>query len=235
MVFGFADHRDPRSLAARLRRRRMLAFAELLAPFREPVRVVDLGGTADFWRKAAPALPKQLDLTIVNLRANAEAPIEGARHVAGDARHLPQFADDSFDICFSNSVIEHVGSRADQAAMASEVRRLAPSYYVQTPNRYFPVEPHFLVPGFQFLPLRARAALHHRYDLGWIPRQPDEALALREVEEIVLLDGRDMRELFPDAHIRSERFALLTKSFIAIRRGRWQASRPTTMAPRGGL
>ncbi|HWS70973.1 MAG TPA: class I SAM-dependent methyltransferase, partial [Thermoanaerobaculia bacterium] len=67
----------------------------------------------------------------------------------------------------SNSVLEHV---ADMPAMAREIRRVGRRWYVQTPNRWFPVEPHFLVPFFQFLPIATRAWLLTRFDLGWLTR-----------------------------------------------------------------
>ncbi len=70
-----------------------------------------------------------------------------------DGTQLP-FGDREFDIAFSNSVIEHVPPEL-QAAFAAEVSRVADRYFVQTPNRYFPIEPHYQLPLFQFLPRQA--------------------------------------------------------------------------------
>lgn len=119
------------------------------------------------------------------------------------------FEDGEFDVAFSNSVIEHV-PKALQRAFASEVRRVATRYYVQTPNRYFPIEPHYQLPLFQFLPERVRRALNRRFTLGW--------QAKGEWEEINLLSTGEMRRLFPDAEIHKERVLGLTKSLIATRR-----------------
>ena len=99
--------------------------------------------------------------------------------------------------------------------MAAEIRRVAKRYFVQTPNRYFPLEPHFLTPGFQYLPLGARAWLVSHFSLGWYPRIADRAQARREVEQIVLLSERQVRTLFPDAEIYRERLLGVTKSFVA--------------------
>jgi hypothetical protein len=81
---------------------------------------------------------------------------------------------------------------------------------VQTPNRYFPIEPHYQLPFFQFLPRSARMALNRRFSLGWQGKG--------HWEEITLLSAGDLKRLFPDAEIRRERVLGLTKSLIAVRR-----------------
>jgi hypothetical protein len=126
----------------------------------------------------------------------------------GDGTKLP-FADNEFDIAFSNSVIEHVGADL-QPAFAAEVSRVAKRYFVQTPNRYFPIEPHYQLPLFQFLPERARRALNRRFTLGWQGKG--------HWEQIDLLSARDLKTLFPDAEIKRERLFGLTKSLMAVRR-----------------
>ena len=90
--------------------------------------------------------------------------------MCGDARQMPMFQDNEFDMCFSNSVIEHVGSAADQMSMAREVRRVAKGYFIQTPNAYFPLEPHFLIPGWQFASVALRARLLQLRNWGWVER-----------------------------------------------------------------
>ena len=76
---------------------------------------------------------------------------------------------DEFDIVFSNSVIEHLGDIEGQRRMAKEIRRVGKYYYLQTPNRNFPVEPHFQFPFFQFLPKWLRTAIVRRWSIGWYP------------------------------------------------------------------
>ncbi len=123
-----------------------------------------------------------------------------------DGTKLP-FADGEFDVGFSNSVIEHVPP-ALQPAFASELGRVARRYYLQTPNRWFPIEPHYQLPLFQFLPRRVRMALNRRFTLGW--------QAKGQWEEITLLGARDLKRLFPDAEIHREKVLGLTKSLIAV-------------------
>jgi hypothetical protein len=88
---------------------------------------------------------------------------------------------------------------------------------VQTPNRYFPIEPHFLFPGFQFLPERAKVFMLKRFRLGWFPRAKTDEEALGYAREITLLSRRQFSQLFPDGRIIDERFAGLVKSFTAVR------------------
>lgn len=217
MPLALADNRRPDSLASQMRRRRLAWFNELLAPLPEPVRVLDVGGTAAFWQQNRDALSRRCHLTLLNLDLADLGGLPDAEAVAGDARRMPQFADGSFDVAFSNSVIEHVGTLYDQMAMAAEVRRVARGCFVQTPNRWFPLEPHYLMPLWQFWPLWLRAWLQRRRTIGWMPRQPDPLRARAEVEQVRLLSGREMRGLFPDAELLAERLGPLVKSWVARR------------------
>lgn len=126
----------------------------------------------------------------------------------GDGTDLP-FTANEFPVAFSNSVIEHVPPEL-QPAFAAEIRRVSDRYFVQTPNKWFPIEPHYQFPLFHFLPRRIRMALNRRFTLGWQPKGC--------WEEITLLSARDMRRLFPDAEIHRERVFGLTKSLMAVRR-----------------
>jgi hypothetical protein len=113
-------------------------------------------------------------------------------------------------------VLEHLPTPELQARMAAEVRRVGRRVYLQTPNRYFPLEPHFLFPFFGILPIGVRAFLLQRFDLGWHKRVPDRAAALEDVRSIRLLTGSEMRRLFPGARFENERFLAVTKSFIVL-------------------
>lgn len=201
-----------RSLAERARLRRWRQLRETLPDF-EDLRVLDLGGTTVFWDRA-PERPRSV--TVINLVEPGEG-LPWVRPIAGDAldaRELAGSAD--FDLVFSNSLIEHLGGHLNRVRFAEVVRSMAPRYVVQTPYRYFPVEPHWVFPGMQFLPVRARSWLAPRWPLGQTRGWPADE-AMNEVLCTELLSLTEMRFYFPDAHIEWERMAGLPKSMTAFR------------------
>jgi hypothetical protein len=101
--------------------------------------------------------------------------------------------------------------------MAAEVRRLAPCNWVQTPNFWFPLEPHFLTPAWHWLPQRVRVALLRRRRWGWRGPCPDAEEARALVREVRLMRGRELTRLFPGATIEHEHVGPLVKSFVAVR------------------
>jgi hypothetical protein len=210
-----SDHRNTSSLAARLRAKRFKFFQDLLSRVPPPVRILDVGGTADFWKKLDDGYDRtKIQVVLLNVKREAiDDPLFDS--LVGDARDLSSFGNQSIDIVFSNSVIEHVGNFDDQRRMAEEVRRVGKRYFIQTPNAWFPIEPHFMVPGFQFMPLEVRTLLLTRFRLGWVPRTPDRRLAEEIVSSIRLLTPLEMRRLFPEAATYRERFVGMTKSIIA--------------------
>jgi len=196
------------------RRRRMRRFAASFGELSR-LRVIDVGGSAFNWRLLASA-PR---LVLVNLAvppAGGET-VAGAAFVVGDGTRLG-FADGAFDVAFSNSVIEHLGTPERQLAFARELRRVARGLWVQTPARSFPFEPHLLAPCVHWLPRGVQRRLLRRFTpWGWLARPSPERIE-RHLAETRLLSGREMRGLFPDCEIRRERFCGLTKAWVAVRR-----------------
>jgi SAM-dependent methyltransferase len=203
----------------RERRYRLFVEACCLQP---SDRIIDIGagqgGALERFNRTNPILA--LDLRPSEAEWT-EAP--NVTVVQGDGANLP-FEDNAFDVAFSNSVIEHVPP-ALQRRFAKEIRRVAPRYFVQTPNKYFPLEPHYQLPLFQFFPRRLRRALNQRFTLGW--------QAKGEWEEITLLSARDLRRYFPDAEIHREKVFGLTKCLVAVRREPKADPQPS-YAPRSG-
>jgi hypothetical protein len=189
----------------------------LLAPKSDgsPLNVLDVGGHDVFWRALNLSDFPEIRITFLNLYEFLPS-FPNSVSMKGDARFMSAFADNQFDLVFSNSVIEHVGNLRDQKQMAEECRRVGRSHFIQTPNRYFPIEPHFLIPLFHFLPCSIRAHLHSFRDWGWWKRAPSYLSAYEEVESIRLLSERELRYLFPMSHIWKEKFFIFTKSFVAF-------------------
>jgi len=204
--------KDLLSYKFRLRRARLLS--EFLVSFEPPINVLDVGGTADFWDKFSESIDKKINVTILNI--DLEDRQTSYRLVRGDARSLP-FKDNMFDVIFSNSLIEHFGSFNDQQKVAREIRRVGKRYFIQTPNRNFAIEPHFVFPFFQFLPLPMKIFLLQKFNLGWVGRIKDKKLAEETVSSFRLLNFYDLKALFPDGEIINERLLGLTKSFIIFK------------------
>jgi len=211
-----ADVGSDVSLSSRLRDRRFARFAAMIEARPKPVTILDVGGTVKYWHSRGYADRDDVQVTAANYHPGTKR-YRNIRSVQADAADLSMFEDRSFDLVFSNSTIEHLAEKRNQRAMADEVRRLASAYYVQTPNYWFPIEPHFLAPGWQYLPRSVRIAIIRRIRVGHRGPWHDPAEAVREIDEIRLLRRSEMSEMFPDAQIISERIGPLTKSFVAVR------------------
>lgn len=199
--------RAPFSAAARSRR--MAEFTTRMR-VRGGERIVDLGGAPGFWNDC----PIPLDVTVVNLPGYNPPEPPPSHHritlVEGDACAVDFARDMSFDIAFSNSVIEHVGDAEKRAAFAGEVRRLAPAWWVQTPSIWFPVEAHCHMPFWWFYPERTRAAFIRRWyrDIpGWADMIATTGIVRR----------RELETLFPDGAIWREWKMGFVKSYVIHR------------------
>ena len=193
----------------------MARFVRELAITAE-TRVLDVGGAPETW-EMAPVRPR---VTLLNMPRTREELAAADWWVAGDGRALP-FRDKSFDVVFSNSVIEHVGDRESQARFAAEVERVGRRYWVQTPNRWFPLEQHLIMPAVHWLPPAWQRALAPRLHLVHtvLRLSPDQRdFYIRHyLEDIRLLDAAALRALFPGARLIRERFCGWTKSLVAYR------------------
>jgi hypothetical protein len=205
----------PDSLGARRRARRWKWLTDTF-PDLDQMSVIDLGGTVESWRRSE-VRPKHVH--VVNLEEEPGDVPDWAEVDYGDACALPEkIASRHYDLAFSNSVIEHVGGHERRLRFAEAVRNLADAYWIQTPYRYFPVEPHYVAPGMQFVPFAIRQRYAHRWPLSHT-RPADRQSALTNVLWVELIDKTQMRHYFPDSRILSERLLGLTKSIIAVKGG----------------
>lgn len=151
-------------------------------------------------------LPKRV-VCVNPLAAKGSGSIETVQADACDCEDLGHF-----DLAFSNSTIEHVGGHHRMAAFADMVHTLADHHWIQTPNRYFPIEPHFVFPGAQFMPLRVRLLIARHWRPSYFGRDDTEFIM-----STTLLSPADMKHYFPDSELLRERVGGLTKSLIAVR------------------
>ncbi|MFG1871176.1 class I SAM-dependent methyltransferase [Micromonospora arborensis] len=205
---------SPTSLGAKRRALRAAWLSDTF-PSLADMTVLDLGGRVESWARV-PVRPAHVH--VVNLEPLPADLPRWAEVDQADACELPKsILGRTYDLVFSNSVLEHVGGHDRRRRMAEAVRELGRAYWVQTPYRYFPVEPHWVAPGMQFLPVAARVVMARRWPLAYSPGKSYEA-AMRQVLTTELIGRAELRYLFPEATIRSERLLGLTKSIIAIRR-----------------
>lgn len=182
--------------------------------------VLDLGGTEQYWDIGSDFLQDNADRIHVTLVNTDPIDVKKPRlftALQGSATDEALLQGQSFDFVHSNSVIEHVGQFADMRLFAANVRRLAARYYIQTPNYWFPYEPHFRFLGFQYLPERLRIEMLHRFPLGFFSRQRDWNDASWLVRHHRLLSAGQMKALFPEAEIKFEKVIFFNKSVIAVR------------------
>lgn len=193
--------RTASALSARARKKRLKLFVEQMQP-KAGERILDVGcGRAGWLSDLDPGVE------VIGIDRDPSLPgYEGPNraYLQADALALP-FADGEFDIAFSNSVIEHLAP-SEWERFASEILRVSNRYFVQTPNKWFPVEPHVLLPGYQFLP----GTLQRKVWPLAVRNEPYDA--------ITLLTSNDLSSLFPKAEILRERVGPSTKSLIAVGR-----------------
>lgn len=219
-----SNYDDDRSLGSRFRARRagpLMALIQSAFEAHGEVRILDIGGTERYWK----IIPRdfldnhRVDITVAN-RLDRELPESHGRFtfIHADGCDLNQFADNDFHIAHSNSVIEHVGDWTQMKRLAGEIRRVGESHFVQTPNYWFPVEPHCMTLFFHWLPKPLRIRLVMRFSLGHWKRAETVDQAMRFIEGSRLLNRKMFEHLFDGDDILTERLFLLPKSFIAVGR-----------------
>ena len=197
------------------RRRKLALFLETVRPGPE-TRVVDVGvgdtpfgtepgvaATHNFFEALYPWPERITAVSDVPLPNFAQA-FPSIRTVVANGLELP-FADDEFDVAFSNAVVEHVGGRDQQRRFVAELCRVAPRVFVSTPNRWFPIETHTLVPLVHWLPRSAADRVMH------VLRRPNW-------DQVELLSGQELLALFPSKMSACAVESRITISVAAERR-----------------
>lgn len=208
----YFDNTNLASDSALLRKRRFDKFINELKVTSHD-KILDVGGVPETWYGTG----FESNVTLINLSFNCK--LSGLRCVEGNACKMNMFSDKEFDVVFSNSVIEHVGCYDNQVNFSNEVCRVGTRYWIQTPNKLFPVELHFLFPFFQFLPKPAQNFIATRWKYSHVYRNNNGNIKniLNEAESLRLLSKCEMAQLFPDSSIYEEKYFYLHKSIVAFK------------------
>ncbi len=212
----FSSSDNPQSLGFKFRRKRLQEFEKLFFTHfdgAEKIEILDLGGTDYFWQHSKLLSHPGVRITLLNLHLE-QTSHPAIQAVRGDATRMPEFGAGSFDLVFSNSVIEHLYTWENQRKMASEILRVGKSHFIQTPNAYFPIEAHYALPFAQYYP---KGLLHYILTQTKLSRLKrwDAAEASQYQDEIRLLNESEMKRLFPGSTILKEKALGLTKSLTA--------------------
>jgi ubiquinone/menaquinone biosynthesis C-methylase UbiE len=190
-------------------RRRQVAnrLLSLMSPIPSGATLLDVGGPGMATMLVAHHFQS---VVVANVTEEALSPTHIAvshpiDKVLGDGCVLP-FRENSVDFVFSDNVIEHV-SEDKRERFINELRRVARrGFFITTPNYWFPFEPHYHMPFFQFLPRVARERLVRIARFGFIDSPG---------ENIKLLSRRDLRRLAPDATVTGIGFTPFAETLVA--------------------
>ncbi|MBI2283786.1 MAG: methyltransferase domain-containing protein [Bacteroidetes bacterium] len=189
---------------------------EALIARKGKIKILDIGGEKRYWENIGWQNPNcTIYLLNLDMADNAENS-PGFVTVKGNALSLPYQAGD-FDLIFSNSVIEHVGSYGNQELFAAEVKRVCDHYIIQTPSFWFPLEPHSLLPFFQFIPHALRAYLIMWFHINYFPKASNYRDALQVSRSTIMFTKKRFQKLFPDAECQVERLFGLPKSYTVVK------------------
>lgn len=217
----------------RLRRytrgQRLKLFNEFLGSITGRVRLIDLGGTAAFWENWGLAQQPLLHVTLVNdhhldkTHENEPITLPNIHNLRADVLTLSATDLAEYDVIFSNSLIEHLPGPQLQRQLAQAIIDSGRPYFLQTPNKRSPVDPHFprpYVPFFAAYPRTLQARLLSWSSLGSGSAAPSYEAALVRLSNYYPLTARGVRQLFPQARIVMERPLGVPMSIIAMSEAR---------------
>jgi hypothetical protein len=177
------------------RRRMYRRVLELARPTRE-MRIVDVGTTPDlqlaynnFFERWYPHVDRVAACSIEDC-TNLERSFPGLTFKRIEGHNLP-YENQQFDLALSFAVLEHVGSAENQRHYLSELARVARSFIVYTPYRYFPVEMHTFLPLLHWLPVRQHRAILRSLGMTfWAEEKNLNLVSVRSVRRLLPLGGQ---------------------------------------------
>lgn len=218
---AYLDLTNPNSLRSKIRTKRVKHLVNLIREILmiekiNSIKIADVGGSYRYWLVFPFEEFKDItfNITLINIEEKRFYETRSFNNVTfttqvGDGCNLKEIANQEFHLSHSNSVIEHVGSWEDIKNFRDELLRIGKYFFIQTPNYWFPMEPHYFLPFIHFFP----RPVHTKLLMVLKNRSFDRATS--NFHENRMLSRNEFNFLFPDAHLITERFLLLPKSFIA--------------------
>jgi hypothetical protein len=220
MLDSIFSYNNPDSFVNKLRKNRFTHVQSIINALIEKkgtIRILDLGGDLSYWEnmnwKNTSTHISLLNLASITIPDDSKHLFEA---IQADALKCP-FPDYTFDLVFSNSAIEHMGSLQNQKIFAQEVKRLAHNYIIQTPSFWFPLEPHCRIPFFQFIPHGIRAVMLMIFKIHYFPKAKNYREGIEASKTTMMMGKTKFKSFFPDAIISTEFLWGMPKSYTAIK------------------
>ena len=131
--------------------------------------------------------------------------------IIGDATKI-NFQNNSFDIVHSNATIEHVGSYQNQISLIRETFRVSKKYvFIQTPNRFYPIDFHTTLPLIHWLPKNIHRKILKFLGLNFYASE----------ENLNLLSENDLKNICDELNLKKfkiirHKLLFLTSNLILI-------------------
>ncbi|MBN1396973.1 MAG: class I SAM-dependent methyltransferase [Bacteroidetes bacterium] len=206
LIKQYSDNSCNSSFSYLLRKKRLDLCVKIL-DVNAFTNILDVGGTEHIW------IGTGFESNVTILNVNIVKKVIPFKYVNCNACNMESLEDKSYDLVFSNSVIEHVGDIKHQKMFANEIVRVGKKCWVQTPNKYFPIEPHFIFPLFQFMPKNVQRYIGMNWKYSHLKRNGENIID--ELQRLRLLTKVELQMLFPEFTIYEEKYYGMTKSLIA--------------------
>jgi len=196
------------------RKRKWKAFTEIIRPGPD-LKVLDVGycdqenvETDNFIEKHYP-YPHMLTALGTEAPTIFRQTYPDVNCVHYDGTTFP-FRDASFDVCWSNAVIEHVGDRAAQLRFLAETKRVAKRAFITTPNKFFPIEVHTRTPLLHLLPKPVFDRYLKMIGKAWATGEYMNLLSLSDLKRLLRQAG------ITDFKILKNRLLGFTLDFVVV-------------------
>ncbi len=176
-------------ISTRNRQKKYVFFLEQMQPHKD-TKILDVGFTDDDVYPGVNFLetnyPYKKNITGLGMEEGStfKKNFPEVKVVVYDGSYFP-FADNEFDIAWSNAVIEHTGSRDKQLLFLSELIRTSKSIFITTPNRWFPIEVHTRLPFFHYLPKKYFDRILWIIGKGWAAGAYMNLLSINDMKKML--------------------------------------------------